>query len=251
MRQFWLTMLALTLAHTTALAVERPDFSPPVGEQMDLSAQLTDEVGETESLAQFARGRPAVIMFGYHNCPNLCGVSQQVVAEALSGTGLEADSYSPLFITLTSSESPSDALGAKQRLAEAVGEERARDWHFLSGGNAAEVGRNFGISALERERISQFVHPVAVYTLTSDGHISSVTGGLDITKDNLRLAIVQASDGKVGNLVDQVLLFCAGYDPTGRFSGLVLNAIRYASIAGIALALLALVLSRRSRKWGH
>jgi len=119
MRQFWLTMLALTLAHTTALAVERPDFSPPVGEQMDLSAQLTDEVGETESLAQFARGRPAVIMFGYHNCPNLCGVSQQVVAEALSGTGLEADSYSPLFITLTSSESPSDALGAKQRLAEA------------------------------------------------------------------------------------------------------------------------------------
>ncbi|MFD1942976.1 SCO family protein [Paradevosia shaoguanensis] len=245
-------VLALLLCTSPALAaVEQPDFSPKPGQQITLGTMLTDETGQQKTLSDFLHKRPAVVVFGYHDCPNLCGVEQQLVAKDLGGTGLAPDGYEPLFITLAPEEGPSDAKGAKQRLADAVGKASAAPWHFLSGPDVAGLGEEFGITAIERERIKQYVHPVAIFTLTPDGRISHVLPGLDVTPNDMRLALVEASAGKLGTLIDKIVLFCAGYDATtGRYSSLIMSMLRIVSVVGLALALGALVLLGRGRKWG-
>ena len=127
-----LLILLLSLAVCPALAaVQQPEFDPTLGRQIDMSTSLTDETGRTATLETFTAGRPALILFGYHNCPNQCGVAQQVIASALSRTGL-GDEVAPLFITLAPEEGPSDAAAAKDRLVGEAGSAAAARWRFLS-----------------------------------------------------------------------------------------------------------------------
>jgi protein SCO1/2 len=243
-------LIVLFLAGPALAAVEQPQFSPEPGRRIDLATPLTDETGRAATLGDFLAQRPAVIVFGYHDCPNLCGVEQQLVARDLGGAGLAPGTYTPLVITLAPEEGPTDAKEAKARLAAAVGAASAAPWHFLSGPDVAALGESFGITAIERQRIRQFVHPVAVFTLTPDGRISHVLPGLDVTANDLRLALVEASAGRLGTIVDKIVLFCAGYDPTtGRYSSLIFSILRIVSVAGLVLALFALWLIGRRGKW--
>lgn len=247
-------LLALLLAICAApaiAAVERPEFAPVPGASVDLATPLTDEAGKSETLRQWLHGRPAVVLFGYHDCPNLCGVVQQTLAGLLPATGIDRGSYETLFITLAPEEDASDAAGAKRRLAQVVGPDVAAPWHFLGGPGVATLAASFGIGAIEREQIRQFVHPVATYTVTADGRISHVLPGLELSASDLRLAIVEASAGRLGNFVDDVLLFCAGYDPTsGRYTPVVLAGLRIGAIAVLVGLLGAIaILELRKRRW--
>lgn len=246
------TLLALLfcLLATPVLAdVERPEFDPQLGRQIDTSVVLTDETGHAAPLAEITGGRPALILFGYHDCPNQCGVAQQVIAAALAKTGL-GTAVVPLFITLAPEEDPTDAAGAKSRLADAVGPAAAA-WHFLSGPDVRSLGGQFGIGALERERIRQYVHPVAVFTLTSDGRLSHVLPGLDLNSNDLRLALVEASAGRLGTVIDHVMLWCAGYDASaGRYTAPIIGLLRVGAVGTVVLGLAGLaLLELRKRRW--
>jgi protein SCO1/2 len=177
-----------------------------------------------------------MVLFGYHNCPNLCGVAQGVTARALVATGLTATDYVPLFITVVPDETVADAAGAKTRLAEAAGAGAAAPWQFLTGPAVEPLSASFGIGTLARERIEQFVHPVALFALTPDGQIARVLPGLDIKPGDLRLALVEASTGQLGSLIDHIVLFCAGFDSSrGQYNSLVEVSLRWAS--GLLLVL--------------
>jgi protein SCO1/2 len=237
MRAF-VSLLLLLLLPSAAIAIEQPEFKPQLGQQIDMTTPLTDSTGQTRALSDWTHGRPALVTFGYHLCPNLCGVVQQVVAQALQKTQLDGDDYVPLFITLTPDETADDAAGAKARLADAAGADAAAPWLFMSGDAVTGLADQFGIGVIERARIQQFVHPVAVFALTPDGRIARVLPGLDITAHDLRLAAVEASQGSVGNLIDQIVLFCAGYDPTkGQYSSVVEAGLRWGGALTVLLAL--------------
>ena len=245
----WLVVLLWLVAMPAFAAVERPEFDPQLGRQIDTGVALTDEPGHAAQLREITGGKPALVLFGYHNCPNQCGVAQQVIASALAKTGLGA-SVVPLFITLAPEEGPSDATAAKTRLTDAVGD-AAKSWHFLSGTGVATLGEQFGIGAIERERIRQFVHPVAVFTLTPDGRISHVLPGLDLTANDLRLALVEASGGRIGTVIDHIMLWCAGYDASvGKYTAPIIGALRIGAIGTVVLGLGTLAfLELRKRRW--
>jgi protein SCO1/2 len=250
MRLMFILVLALWITPAFA-AVERPAFSPVLGARVDLATELSDETGRVETLEQWLGGQPAVVLFGYHDCPNLCGVVQQAIAKLLAGTGLDRGEYRTLFITVAPEEDAADAAGAKQRLADAAGPAVAAPWHFLSGPGVVPLAASFGIGAAERERIRQFVHPVATFTVTADGRISHVLPGLELSASDLRLAIVEASAGQLGSVVDHVLLFCAGYDPTtGHYTPVVMAGLRIGSLVVLFGLLAAIVtLEIRKRRW--
>ncbi|HEY9013256.1 MAG TPA: SCO family protein [Devosia sp.] len=229
------------LSLPASAAVERPEFAPTIGASVAAATELTDDAGQSRTLGQWLEGKPAVVIFGYHNCPNLCGVVQQTVARALGATGLAPASHQTLFISLAPVEGPTDAAAAKVRLAEAVGDATAAPWRFLSGTDVVPLAESFGLGAIERERIRQYVHPVALFTLTPSAHISHVLPGLEIGAGDLRLAIVDASAGRIGTLFDRIILFCAGFDPTkGQHTPFVLSALRTAAIATLIVTLLAI-----------
>ncbi len=243
-----LAALPILLAAATAGgAAECPTFDPHIGAQLDAGRRLTDATGMIASLGDILAGRPALVVFGYDKCPNLCGLTQQAVAADLRKTGLDPQSYRALFISIDTTEASADAAAAKQAVAPAAGPDGLKAWRFLTGAEGAALAADAGIGFDTRPRIGQFVHPLAVLALTPGGKISRVLPALAFEPRDLRLALVEASAGKLGSIADHVFLLCAGFDTSkGQYTPAVWAALKAGSIATLlALGASILLLARR------
>lgn len=247
------TMLAaaLTLLATAGVsdALARPSFDPKIGAQLDVGRRLIDPAGDEAPLSDFLAGRPALVVFGYDNCPNLCGLTQQVLASDLRKTGLDPATYRALFISIDETETSEDAAAAKEAVAPAAGAEGMEAWRFLTGAAGAALAVEAGIRFDTRPRIDQFAHPLAVLALTPGGRISQVLPALTFEPRDLRLALVEASQGKLGSLGDHVFLLCAGFDTSkGQYTPAVWAALKLGAVATLlALGATILLLGRRAK----
>lgn len=244
-----LAVLCLLLAGT-AFASERPTFDPKPGAQLGLDHALIDAGGRKLTLAEVLDRRPALVIFGYDRCPNLCGVTQQAVASDLGKTSLRPADYRALFISIDPEETPSDAAAARDEIRSAAGPVGLSAWRFLTSrdGSGAALANEAGITFDRRKGIDQFVHPIAVIVLTPSGRISQVLPALTFTPRDLRLALVEASANKLGSIADHVFLLCAGFDSSkGQYTPAIWAALKVASLATL-LALAATVLWQTRRR---
>lgn len=240
-------LLALGLA-PALLAAQRPGFTPEIGTRLDTGAVFRAASGQKVTLAEALDGRPALLILGYHTCPNLCGVVQTQVADALGDTGLESDGYRVLFVSVSDAETPGDAAAARARLAEAVPEADLRPWRFLTG-PGARMARRLGMDLLARQRTDEFVHPISVLALTPSAQLARALPVATFRPEGLRLALVEASEGKLGGLAERLYLLCAGYDATqGQYTPVVMSLVRAGGIATLALLGAALALMARRRR---
>lgn len=189
------------------------------------------------------------MVFGYDRCPNLCGLTQQAVASDLGKTGLDPSAYRALFVSIDATETAADAAAARAAVAQSAGPEGLKAWRFLTGagGDGAALAAEAGIGFEARPRIGQFVHPIAVLALTPQGRISRVLPALSFEPRDLRLALVEASSGRLGSIADHVFLLCAGFDASkGRYTPVVWAAVKAGGLATVlALGVAVLVLARR------
>jgi protein SCO1/2 len=250
MTRLCLLILALFSA-TSAGAAERPAFDPRIGAHLDLARTFRDASGARSTLSEILDGRPALVVFGYDRCPNLCGLTQQAVASDLRKTGLSPSAYRALFVSIDPGETSEDAATARAEVATATDAADLSAWRFLTSadGSGAALATQAGIGFDRRPRINQYVHPIAVLALTPDGRISRVLPALTFEPRDLRLALVEASAGRLGSIADHVFLFCAGFDATkGQYTPAIWAAVKIGAVA-TALALAAmLVLLQRGRR---
>jgi protein SCO1/2 len=249
MRSARLAFFLLALLPATARAtVPVPAFTPVPGAQLDAGLVFRDETGRSAPLATFLGERPTLLLFGYDRCPGLCGVAEMDLAEALDRTGIAPDRYRVLLASIDPGEQPEDARAARARLADALPAADLSGWHFLTGqpepvGSLAAAA-GLSVSALPGRDL--YVHPVATLVLTPDGRISRAFGGLDYDPRDLRLALVEASAGRLGTLAERLTLLCSSFDPaTGRYSGAVMLGLRIGGLASLVLLGAALVMLRR------
>jgi protein SCO1/2 len=246
---FAAALLLAGLAVAPAFAGEpgRPSLASRIGATLDLSLLFRDSAGAEAPLAAFTAGKPALLLLGYHRCPNLCGVAQFELFEALAATGLNAENYRVLFVSIDAGETSVEAAAARQRLSEAAGA-RLANWRFLTGSteSVARLEKSVGMTVQPAPDRALYVHPVAVIALAPRGRIAEVLPGLDYAPRALRLAIVAASQNRLGNFSDRVLLVCSGFG-TGHLTGAILSGVRVASAAGVALLAGAIFLMMRRR----
>lgn len=245
-------LLLFFVAFSTAVqAAERPGFNPKIGAQLDMSRVFRAASGRQETLSGILGGRPALLIFGYDKCPNLCGVTQQAVAADLNRTGLDPDSYRALFMSIDAGETAEDAAEAQKTVAAATDRKGLSSWRFLTSpdGAGAALAGEAGIAFDTRPRIDQFVHPVAVLALTPAGKIAQVLPALSFEPRDLRLALVEASAGELGSIADHVFLLCAGFDTSkGQYTSAIWAAVRAGGIATLlGLGCAILLLNRRRR----
>ena len=217
-----------------ALASERPTFDPKLGAQLSLDRELVDASGRKQTLGDTLGGHPALAIFGYDKCPNLCGVTQQAVASDLKKTSLRPADYRALFISIDPDETAADAAAAQAEIASAAGPAGISSWRFLtsSDGAGAVLANEAGITFDRRKGIDQFVHPIAIIALTPSGQISQVLPALTFTPRDLELALVEASANKLGSIADHIFLFCAGFDSSkGQYTPTIWVALKVASLA--------------------
>jgi protein SCO1/2 len=136
-------------------------------------------------------------------------------------------------------ETPEIAAAKKKDFVKRYGRPNAAaGWHFLTGSadSINALTRAVGFQYQYDPKINQFAHATAIMVLTPEGRISRYFYGVDFPPKDLRMGMVEASQGKIGNPIDQVLLYCYHYDPaSGKYGAVITNILRLAGAATILI----------------
>lgn len=226
-----------------------------IGAQIDPSLQFTDERGYPFQLQQMFPGQqPVVLLLGYYSCPAMCGQVLEAVFASLSDVDLEpGEQYRILSVSIDPKETAEIARDRKlaflPKLAKTGGDDA---WRVLVGDetNIRKLTETVGFSYYWSEHTRQYAHPPAVVFLTPQGKVARVIVNTWFDASDLRLALVEASEGKLGTFWDQVRLNCLTFD--ARTSTYSLQAMTVMRIGGaltvVVLAAMITVLLRRERR---
>jgi len=237
--------------------LERIGLNPKLGEQVDLSLEFTDSTGAKVSLRQLVdEGRPAIVVPVYYHCPRLCGLLLSGFIDLLRDMRLSVGKdFQILTVSFAPTETFQEAAEAKQRYASMLGlsEEQRLSWHFLVGSqeNVTSLMRQVGFNYIPDG--VDFAHSAGLILLTPMGVVAQYFTGIEFSAFDVRLALVEASQGKIGSALDHVMLFCFRFDPTkGKYTWVTIGALRIGGALTIILlgGLIAflVVRERRSRQ---
>lgn len=248
------TFVALALASSAAAQLASdpmqsvgisPDLLKQVGMDQNLNQPIPlnlafrDENGKTVQLSEYFGQKPVILTLVYYNCPMLC---TQVLNGVESGLKELPIDIGKQFNVVTVSIDPTDThvlASVKQQMYTGMYGRpgAAQGWHFLTGDEPQikQLAAAAGFRYAYDPDTKQFAHASAIMILTPEGKISRYLYGIQFPSRDLRLGLVEASEGKIGSPVDQVLLFCYHYDPhTGKYGLLISHIIQ----AGGALTVL-------------
>jgi protein SCO1/2 len=251
-----LALPSLLLAESSSVMpkqLQEVRFDQKVGDPIPADAIFRDERGREVRLGEFFGKRPVVLALVYYRCPMLC----TLVLNGLVGT-LRALEMQPGrdFDVLAVSFDPKDswqlAAEKKQNYLASYGRPSTEaGWHFLTGDSASirRLTDAAGFRYSWDEKTDQYAHAAGVMVLTPGGRFSRYLYGIDFPPRDLKFALLEASEGKIGSISDRALLYCFHYDPaTGRYSAAAIRLLRIAgALTVFALAGLMLFGRRRSR----
>ncbi|HJQ22334.1 MAG TPA: SCO family protein [Blastocatellia bacterium] len=224
-----------------------------LNQQVPLDLTFRDESGNTVRLGDYFGDKPVVLSLVYYSCPQLCSQVLNGLTGSLStlrdfSIGKE---YTVLTVSFDPREKPELAAKKKATYVEWYKREGASaGWHFLTGDQeqidrlTEAVGFHYNWDPASQT----FVHASGVMLLTPTGKLSRYFYGIEYSAKDLRLGLVEASDGKIGTAVDQVLLYCFHYDPEqGKYGFVVMNLIRAGgAITLVGVAALIFVMRRKT-----
>ena len=246
-KPIWLLALALVLLHPAAPAFAGPLALPPppgaalvpqLGARLPLDLAFSDERGVSGPLGRYFDRRPVVLVLGYYQCPNLCGTLMEGVLHALAHTGLPADAWRVVEVSIDPEETPQIAARKKASYgwmpgasnASAPGADRL---HLLTGSAEpiARLARAVGFHYSDDRGARQFAHPATFMIVTPEGRIARYFPDMRADARAMRLALVEAAAGRIGTLGDRLVLLCSHYDPaTGRYSVTAMALVRIACL---------------------
>ena len=226
---------------STPKELEGLEVTDQRGVVLPMQSALVDENGKAITLGElFADGRPKLVQLGYMKCPMLCGLALNGLVRGMQGLDWSVgDQFDVLFISINPDET--FELAAAKRKGYAAEYARAggeKGWRFLTGSEASVRGIANAVGFPYRKMDNgEYAHPAAVFVVTGDGRLAQYLPGVAQSPSDLRLALTDAGEGKLGSTFDQFVFWCHQFDPSK--GGYVLWAYRVMQLAG-ALTLLVL-----------
>src|SRR5579863_1635208 len=237
-------------------ASTRPPRLENVAIEQRLDAQIPpdltfrDDAGKAVKLGDYFGRKPTILNLVYYNCTMLCGEALAGLASAMRLVKFDVgNEFDVITVSFDPRETPEMAAAKKIDYVKRYGRANAAmGWHFLTGQPDAinALTKAVGFNYQYDPKSNQYAHATAIMVLTPQGRISRYFYGVDFPPTDLRMGLVEASQGKIGNAVDAVLLYCYHYDPeTGKYGAMVANILKVgAGITILMLAALLLVLFR-------
>lgn len=219
---------------------------------------LKNELGQPVKLSSFFQKKhPVLLALVYYECPNLCNFLLNGLVKSLKTLDWSpGQQFEIVAVTINPKEGPELATRKKEAYIQAYGRPgSAAGWHFLTGEEsqlkqlANEIGFGYKYDPVEK----QYAHSAAIYTLTPEGKISRYLYGIEFASKDLRLALLEASNGKIGTVVDRLLLFCYRYDPqTRKYSVYLTNIMQFScGLTALIFGGYLAVFWRRQRKGAY
>lgn len=209
-----------------------------------------DETGKAVRLGDYFGDKPVILSLVYYRCPMLCSEVLSGLESALRVLKFDVGKdFQVLTVSFDPSDTPEIATAKKAEYIKRYGRVGAADgWHFLTGQQASidALTKAAGFQYEYDPKTGQFAHTTAIMILTPKGKIAQYYYGVEYAPKDLRLGLVQASQNKIGTVVDEVLLYCYHYDPsTGKYGAVISRILKLAGAATIlVLAGLLLILFR-------
>jgi protein SCO1/2 len=224
----------------------------PSGAAIPRDAVVVDESGRRRRLSDLI-ARPSILVFADYTCTTLCGPIVAFVASALEQSGLPPGQFQVVVVGLDPKDGADAAKAMRRRYlgdTSALGDGSA--FVTADAANVQRLTSALGYRYVYDDEHDQFVHPAAAFVLRADGRVSRVLAGLGISAGDMRLALVEAGEGRVGSFGDTVRLLCSGFDPEHGLYNVMIS--RVLAVAGLATVLamgggigLLLLLDRRRR----
>jgi protein SCO1/2 len=235
-------------------ALQDIDVIEHLGDRVTNDLVFTDGAGKPVRLdALLGHGKPILVTLGYHRCPMLCGLVLDGLVKAARASGLKVGKdFFAVDVSIDPGEDATLLSQTQRRVLSLAGSENVADWPFWTsvsdGGASARgladaVGFRYKYDATSK----QFAHDAVAFVLTPEGVVARYLYGVDYPARDFRMAIVEASGGRVGTSFDKVLMSCYRYDPaTRRYAPFVMGFMRIgAGTVFLALVGLLTVLWRK------
>ncbi len=230
-------------------AVSVPDlaFRQHPGRTIPTVQGLRDEQARQVNLADYFGRLPVVFVLGYYHCPVLCSTLMDSVLQTLQGVDVP---HEIVVLSIDPTEIPADAARKFGYYKSLMPPGQGGRLHLLTAPAAAiaAVTDAVGFPYRRAPDTGQYVHPAGYLVLTPEGRISRYLLGIGHAARDVRLALVDASGGRVGGVADRLVLLCSHYDPqTGRYSVAAMALARTAGLGTLAILLGAFWRMRRRR----
>jgi protein SCO1/2 len=234
--------------------LDKVGFDSKLNARIPLDMQLRDESGRDVQVTELFKDKPVILVFVYYRCPMLCNLTMEGLVRGLSRVPLDAgQGFSVVMVSIDPRETQTQATAAKQKALDRYARPGTADgWRFLTGDEeqVRHLADAVGFRYQYDPATDQFAHAAGVTILTPDGVVSHYLYGVDFPPRDLRLALIDASQGGVGSATDRVLLLCFHYDPTtGRYGLAVIRLLQLGGLTtavGMGLAIgIALIRERR------
>ena len=241
----------------------RPPGLKNVGIQQNLNGQIPpdlifrDETGKTVRLGDYFGQKPMILSFVYYRCPMLCGEVLSGLTSALKVLKFNVgDEFNVLTVSFDPKDTPDIGAAKKAEYMERYKRPgAAAGWHFLTGPQASidALTKAAGFQYQYDPKTEQFAHSTAIMVLTPEGKIAQYYYGVEYAPKDLRLGLIQASENKIGTVVDEILLYCYHYDPTtGRYGAVISRILQLSALATVLMVgLLLVVLIRHGSDAEH
>jgi protein SCO1/2 len=238
--------------------LSRVNIQQKLNTRLPLDTVFKDDAGHDVTLGQYFDGKhPVILSLVYYECPMLCTQVLNGLVRATRTLPLSpGKDFQVVVISFDAREGTKQAAEKKAAYVKMYGKpETADSWHFLTGSLSSikSVADAVGFSYIWDAHTAQFAHASAIYVATPEGKLSKYFMGIEYSPKDLRLGLVDASAGKIGTAVDQVLLFCYHFDPeSAKYTPFALGLLRVAG-AFTALTLggfVVIMLRRESRQKG-
>jgi protein SCO1/2 len=228
--------------------------SSRVGSRLALDTRFTDQHGSSVRLGDLLNGQPALLVPLYFRCPNVCGAALSTLFSQLANQPYRLGRD---FQVIAFSFDPREDVGAAREELAKLSQHwpalaNAPGLHLLTGDAAASqaLADSIGFGFRFDPQQQQYAHSSAVAVVTADGRLSRWLYGLGYQASDLRLALTEAGQGKLGAITEQLLLLCYHYDPqSGTYSSRIILLLQVAGVATVlVLGLFIGVAVRRERR---
>jgi protein SCO1/2 len=229
------------VSNTKPAILDQVGIEQRLNQQVPLDLMFVDETGQPVELRQYFGSKPVILALVYYQCPMLCSEVQNHLVGALNGIVRfnAGRDFNVITVSFDPRDTPKDAAANKKSYLSRYRRAGAEQgWHFLTGRKdqidalAGAVGFRYKWD----EESRQFAHGSGIMLLTPDGRVAQYYYGIEYFPRDIQMGLIEASQGKIGNVVDQVLLYCYHYDPAqGRYGAVIFNILRVSALATLLL----------------
>lgn len=233
--------------------LENVGIDQRLDEQLPLSLRFTDDRGKEIQLKDYFGDRPVILVLAYYECPMLCTLVLNGLLRAMRVMNLDAgEDFNVVTVSIDPGETTELAQAKKREYLSKYQREGAETgWWFLTGEeeNIHKLADAVGFRYNYDPESDQFAHAAAIMIATPEGRLARYYYGVEYSPKDLRLGLIEASEGNIGSPVDQILLFCFHYDPTtGKYGLVIWRVIQLAGgLTVLGLGILVFFVSRGQR----